>query len=159
MRNPLATTRILPKRQNDENLSLGRLIYDWIKNFKLKKIAKLHPARPARGEPTEHCKTQRMEGEISIVQSIQLGFSRSLGSATSNEANKSAMRRAVHHHRGPSRAPFGPNEYPCFVLECCNQNAIFSVTGYHNRSYLDNISTTWQTGDILSVSSMGTAAA
>ena len=35
-------------------------------------------------------KNQRVEGEISIVQSIQLGFSRSLGSATSNEANKSA---------------------------------------------------------------------
>ena len=39
-------------------------------------------------------KTQRVEGEISIVQSIQLGFLRSLGSATSNEAIKSAMRRA-----------------------------------------------------------------
>ena len=35
-----------------------------------------------------------VEGEISIFQSIQLGFSRSLGSATSNEANKSAMWRA-----------------------------------------------------------------
>ena len=32
---------------------------------------------------------QLMEGEISIVQSIQLGISRSLGSATSNEANTS----------------------------------------------------------------------
>ena len=39
-------------------------------------------------------KNQRVEGEISIVQSIQLGFSRSLGSATLNDANKSAMRRA-----------------------------------------------------------------
>ena len=29
--------------------------------------------------------------EISIVQSIQLGFSRSLGSMTSNEANKRVM--------------------------------------------------------------------
>ena len=39
-------------------------------------------------------KTQRVEGEISIVQSIQLGYSRSLGSATSDEANKRAMLRA-----------------------------------------------------------------
>ena len=39
-------------------------------------------------------KTQRVEGEISIVQSIQLGFSRSLGSWTSNEAKKSTMRSA-----------------------------------------------------------------
>ena len=31
-------------------------------------------------------KTQRMEGKISIVQSIQLDFSHSLGSSTSNEA-------------------------------------------------------------------------
>ena len=39
-------------------------------------------------------KNQRVQGEISIVQSIQLGFLRSLGSATSNEANQSAMLRA-----------------------------------------------------------------
>ena len=47
--------------------------------------------RPARGEPTEQ--PQRVDGEISIAQSIQLCFSRSLGSATSNESNKSAMWR------------------------------------------------------------------
>ena len=52
-----------------------------------------------------------MEEEISILQSIQLGFSRSLGSATSNEANKSATLRAeVVNNRAPSGAPFGPNE-------------------------------------------------
>ena len=34
---------------------------------------------------------QRVEGEISMVQLIQLGFLLSLGSATSNEANKSVM--------------------------------------------------------------------
>ena len=49
-------------------------------------------AQHARGEPTEQNSTAG--GEISIVQSIQLGFSRSLGSATLNDANKSAMRRA-----------------------------------------------------------------
>ena len=38
-------------------------------------------------------KNQRVEGKTSIVQSIQLGFSLSLGSATSNKANKSAMLR------------------------------------------------------------------
>ena len=37
---------------------------------------------------------QSVEGEILIIQSIQLGFSLSLGSATSNEANKSAMLRS-----------------------------------------------------------------
>ena len=41
----------------------------------------------------QQSKTQRVEGEISMVQSIQLGFLRSLGSAAFNEANKSAMLR------------------------------------------------------------------
>ena len=39
-------------------------------------------------------KPKRVEGEILIFQLIQLCFSRSLGSATSNEANKSTMLRA-----------------------------------------------------------------
>ena len=39
-------------------------------------------------------KTRWVEAKISMIQSIQLGFSRSLDSATSNEANKSAMLRA-----------------------------------------------------------------
>ena len=39
-------------------------------------------------------KYQRVEGEFSIVQSIQLGFSLSLGSVISNEADKSTMRSA-----------------------------------------------------------------
>ena len=48
-------------------------------------------------------KNQRVEGEnsreISIVQSIQLCFLFSLGSTTSNEANKErdAARRVDHH--------------------------------------------------------------
>ena len=39
-------------------------------------------------------KTERVEGKISIVQSIQLDFLRSLGSATSNETSKRVMLRA-----------------------------------------------------------------
>ena len=42
----------------------------------------------------QQSKNQSVEGEISIVQSIQLGLLLSLGSVTSNEANKSTMRRA-----------------------------------------------------------------
>ena len=39
-------------------------------------------------------KNQRVQGEILNVQLIQLGFLRSLGSATLNEANKSVMLHA-----------------------------------------------------------------
>ena len=46
------------------------------------------------GAGNQSSQNQRVEGEISIVQSIQLGFLLSLGSVTSNEANKSAMWRA-----------------------------------------------------------------
>ena len=54
-----------------------------------------------------------------MVQSIQLGFSRSLGRVTSNEANKSAMLRAewtTTARRAPSGAPFRPNEISIFCL-------------------------------------------
>ena len=96
--------------------------------------------RPVRGEPTRPSKTQGVhcvEGEISIVQSIQLGFSRSLGSA-----NKSAMRRAkwtITARR--ARLRLAQMKYRYFVPECCKQNAIFKGTSHQNRSYLENIST------------------
>ena len=50
---------------------------------------------PARGEPTLQNSTR---GGISIILSIQIGLSRSLGSATSNEANK----RRCSAQSGPS---------------------------------------------------------
>ena len=68
-----------------------------------------------------------MEGEISIVQSIQLGFLLSLGSATSNEANKRAMLRAewtITARRAVLR--LAQMKYRYFDPESCKQNAIFS---------------------------------
>ena len=91
-------------------------------------------------------KTQRVEGDAAIVQSTQLGFSRSLGSATWNAANKSEMwhagwtitaRWAVLRLAQMKLNMKG--QY--FVLERCKQNAIFSGISRQNRSYLDNIST------------------
>ena len=100
--------------------------------------------RPELGEQTEQNST--CGGEISMVQSIQLGFrvSRSLGSATSNEANKSAMLRAewtTTARRAPSGAPFRPNEISIFCLRTLQAERHFSGTSNQNRSYLDNIST------------------
>ena len=80
-----------------------------------------------------------------MVQSIQLGFLRSLGSAAFNEANKSAMLRTegtITASRAVLR--LAQMKYQYFVpehWEHCKQNAIFSGTSFQNRSYLDNIST------------------
>ena len=98
-----------------------------------------------------------MEGEISIFQSIQLGVSRSLGSAAFNEANKSAMLRAewtITARRAVLR--FAQMKYGCFVPERCKQNAIFSGTS-HQTGHVWIILR--QTCDMLSVFSKGTAAA
>ena len=106
-------------------------------------------------------KTHRVEGEISIFQLIKLSVSRSLGtvvrSAAFNEANKSVMRRAewtITARRAVLR--LGQMKYRYFVPERCKQNAIFLVqaikTGHIWIIYR-------QTGDMLSVSSKGTAAA
>ena len=79
-------------------------------------------------------KNQRVQGETSIVQSIQLDFLRSLGSATSNEANKSAMRRAewtITARRAVLRLAQMKHRY--FVPERCKQIAIFSDTSHPNR--------------------------
>ena len=96
--------------------------------------------RNARREPTQQ--NQCMEGEISIVQSIQLGFSRSLGSATLNDANKSAMLRAEYTITAQRAVlSLAQMKYRYFVSECCSQDAIFSDTGHQNRSYLENVST------------------
>jgi hypothetical protein len=87
-------------------------------------------------------KNQRVEGEISIVQSIQLCFLLSLGSATSNETNKSAMLRAewtITARRAMLR--LAQMKYRYFDPESCKKNAIFSGTSHQNRSYLGNIST------------------
>ena len=73
---------------------------------------------------------------------MQLGFSRSLGSAAFNEANKSAMLRAdwtITTRRAVLR--LAQIKYRYFVPERCKQNAIFSSTSHQNRAYLDNIST------------------
>ena len=74
---------------------------------------------------------KRVEGEISIVQSIQLGFLLSLGSATSNEANKRAMLRAEWTNGRTITARravlcLAQMKYRYFDPESCKQNAIFS---------------------------------
>ena len=87
-------------------------------------------------------KNQRVEGEISIVQSIQLGFLLSLGSVTSNEANKSAMWRAEWTITARRAVLLlAQMKYRYFDPESCEQNSIFSGTSHQNRSYLGNIST------------------
>ena len=87
-------------------------------------------------------KTQRLQWEISIVQSIQLGFSRSLGSTTSNEAYKSAMRRAEWTITARQAVlHLAQMKYRYFVPERWKQNAIFSDTSHHNRAYLYNVLT------------------
>ena len=99
----------------------------------------LENATCARG--TDRAKLN-VEGEISVLQSTQLGFSRSLGSATTNEANKSTMLRAewtITVRRAVLRLAQMKHRY--FVPERCNQIAIFSGTSHQNRSYLDKIST------------------
>ena len=87
-------------------------------------------------------KNQRVQGETSIVQSIQLDFLRSLGSATSNEANKSAMLRA-EWTIAARRAVLclAQMKYRYFVPEYCKHNKIFSDTSHQDRTYLDNVST------------------
>ena len=87
-------------------------------------------------------KPQHVEGEILISQSIQLGFSRSLGSAISNEANKSAMWRAERTIAARSAVlRLAQIKYRYFVSEHCKQNAVFSGTSHQNKAYLDNVST------------------
>ena len=92
-------------------------------------------------------KTQRVEGGILMVQSVQLGFSHSLGSATSNEANKSAMVRAEWSITArQAMLRLAQMNYWCFVPENCKQNAqFFSGTGHQNRPNLDKYR---QTGDL-----------
>ena len=91
-------------------------------------------------------KTKRVEGEISMVQSVQLGFSRLVGSTASNEANKSAM-----WHEALSSAPLaamiGPNETVIFCPRMLQAERNFFqlqaiTTGHISIIYR-------QTGDIL----------
>ena len=101
--------------------------------------------------------TQRVEGEISMVQSIQLGFSRSLGSATSNEANKSAMRRA----EWTSTARRAVLRLAQRNIDILTQNAVSRTRFFQVQAIkTGHISVIYrQTCDILSVGSTGTAAA
>ena len=67
-------------------------------------------------------------------------FSSVSGSATSNEANKSAMRReewAITARQAVFR--LAQMKYRYFVPEDCKQNAIFSGSSHQNRSCLPNI--------------------
>ena len=83
----------------------------------------------------------------SIVQSIQLGFSCSLGATTANVPYKSAMRCAewtITARR--ALLCLAQMKYRYFFPERCKQNASFSGTSHQNGSYLDNISTNgWYT--------------
>ena len=94
---------------------------------------------------TDRAKHNAWRGESrndSNVQSIQLGFSHSLSSATSNEANKSSMLHTewtITTHRAVLR--WAKTKYRYFVTERCNQNAIFPGKIHQNRSYLENVST------------------
>ena len=101
-------------------------------------------------------KTQCVEGKISIVQSIQFSFLRSLGSATSNEANKSVMRR-VDHHRAPSGVPFGPNEKSIFCPRTLQAERNFFQVQAIKTGHILIIYR--HTGNVLSVSSKVTATA
>ena len=74
-------------------------------------------------------KTQRVEGNALVPD-----FLRSLGSATSNVANKSVMRVAewtIAARRAMLHS--AQMKYRYFVPECCKQNAIFSGTSHQNR--------------------------
>ena len=65
-------------------------------------------------------KTQRVEREISIFQAIQLCFSRSLGSATFNGANKSVMLLAEWTITARQAVLcLAQMKYLYFVPECC----------------------------------------
>ena len=88
-----------------------------------------------------------MEAGVNLDQSIQLGFSRSLGSTASNEAFKSTMwrtERSIIARQAVLR--LAQMKYEYFVPELCKQNAIFQVQAIK----IDHISTIYgQTGDIL----------
>ena len=113
--------------------------------------------RPARGEPTGQNSTC---GRGNLDRSNRLGFSRSLGSTTSNEANKSAMLRAEWTMTaGQGVLRLAQMKYRYFVpeqwtlqAECDFFRCKSSKTGHMSMIYR-------QTGNILSVSSKGTAAA
>ena len=91
---------------------------------------------------TDQAKLIAWREKISIVLPIQLasGFSRSLGSATSIEAYKSAMLSAEQTITASQAALcLAQMKYRYFISERCKQNVIF----YEKRSYLNNISTNW----------------
>ena len=100
-------------------------------------------------------KTQHRNGggtlELKKVQSIQLGFSRPLGCATSDEAYKSVMLRAEWTITKRQAVLYLVKmKFQYFVLECCKQNTIFSaiIKGHITIIYQ-------QTSDMLSVSNIG----
>ena len=117
---------------------------------------------PKMGVGNQQSKHHSVEGEISIVQSIQHGFLLSLGSQTSIEANKSTMLRAEWTITASQAVIcLAQMKYRYFVSERCKQNSIFQVQGTasHQTGHIRHISKTYrQTGDILWDSSKGTAA-
>ena len=108
---------------------------------------------PKMGVGNQQSKHHSVEGEISIVQSIQHGFLLSLGSQTSIEANKSTMLRTewtiTASQLQPSCDLFGPNEVSIFCLRTLQAELDFSGARHckpSNRAYqtyLENISTNW----------------
>ena len=64
-----------------------------VKDRRARLVGSLKNANCAVRKGYQPSRTQRVKGEIWTVQLIQLGFSRSLGNATSNEANKRVMWR------------------------------------------------------------------
>ena len=94
---------------------------------------------------TDQAKLNEWRGKFSILQLIQLSFSRSPGRATSNEPDKRVMLcsewtitacLAVLH--------LAQMKYPFFLPELCKQNAIFSVFSHQNSKwkFQDNFAST-----------------
>ena len=138
---PASTTELPATLTNKPNARVNKCylynVYMYMKPFRSAEWRKCYLR--AGNRPS---KNQSVQVEISIAQSIQLDFLRSLGSTTSNEANKSAMLRSewtITTRQAVLR--LAQMKYRYFVPERCKQNAIFSDTFHQNRSYLDNIST------------------
>ena len=106
--------------------------------IKLESQLQLSLGSGSESQPADHA--TRMISRQTDTLALLPGFSRSLGSATSNAANKSAMLNAewtIAARRAVLR--LAQMKYRCFVSEWCKQNAIFSGTSHQNRAYLDNI--------------------
>ena len=99
-------------------------------------------------------KAQWVEEEISIVQLIQLGFSRLLGSATSNEANKRVMLQAETQQSEPLSSTLLCSVWPKWNI-LSHDTAIRKQFSHSKAIMTGHISIYRQTSDILSVGSTG----